>query len=153
MPKFYGIEITYDEVEDCFHAISNYIHRDRNAVCLGLNITNTFIQEWYNEVNNIFSYKLARQRTYQKSEAADLQEIEKIINFMGRRIREPATVQSVKFLEDLKRRWDDGELKIQNRNRENDDKISEEIKKIISLVDEFKRKEISTKQQWMTSPD
>jgi methyl-accepting chemotaxis protein len=53
--KFYGIEITVDELSTIFNKISNYINKDKNTLCLVLELANLNVQEWYNEINDKFS--------------------------------------------------------------------------------------------------
>ena len=53
--KFYGIEITVDELLNIFDTISNRINKDRNTLCLVLDLANFNVQDWYNEIKDKFS--------------------------------------------------------------------------------------------------
>jgi hypothetical protein len=65
------LELSVDDIFKIWDKISNYIHKDKNAICLGMYLLNAQILYWYEDINKRF----ARWIVKKKIEPSELMEI------------------------------------------------------------------------------
>lgn len=105
MLQAYGVEITIEELYQIFNGLSSYVNRDRNAICLGLELININIQGWYTDIVNTLSSRIV------DGTKVPLSQIAALVKCLQDITRRSAGERSSVFLRDIIRRWDAGELK------------------------------------------
>ena len=99
-----GIVILWEKLE-------SYWNKDKNAICLRLGLTYQIAENWYNEMVNAFAPEVARLREGERAYKKSHEEITREVEYALRRNHGPLTYDSLLFLNEIVRRYENGELR------------------------------------------
>lgn len=142
-----SVEEIYTVIDKIAKRISDYRNKDENTICLGLRLIYKNIEDWYNEIDDVFSPDIAESTAEITDEAERKARIKELVHYVKRRRRQPAAKRSIDFLKRIEKRYNNGEF------RSLINKL--DIKKITEIKDRIEREEwgfidlaIEKKSQW-----
>ena len=80
--SYFGIKFTAEEVGKLFNALKGYINRDKNYICLGLEITKLNIQDLYDELILKYLGRFTARET-----KIHVSELKELVYYIKRRTR------------------------------------------------------------------
>jgi hypothetical protein len=142
-----SVEEIYNVIDKLAKRISNYRNEPKDTICLGLSLIYKNIEDWYNEINDIFSPDIAKSTADIKDDAEREARVKQLVHYVKRKKRQPAAKRSIEFLVRIQKRYEPGKL----RNLIN----QLDMEKIAIIKDRIKREEwgfidlaIDQKSQW-----
>ena len=137
------LQISIEEIADVITRIGNHIKKERNALCINLEIINTSLKDWYDEMANKY------QEWIRNDMKADSAEIDFILKCLWESDRKSITEKSLAFLYNLDKLYRNGELKEDIR-----DKLDiNEISKARTSLNEFMKVAMDRKRQWINQAE
>jgi hypothetical protein len=139
------MEVSVSVVGQAIEAIQNHLKKDKDALCIGLEVVNASLQDWHNDIVGKFAPWIANDMKVESSE-----ELQFIVRCAEDGTRRSVAEKSLKFLEYvITERYGSGELKKQLKEKGRLDicKICD-IKKFLN---DFMDLTLVTKQQWMNA--
>lgn len=99
MVEFMGIRISPQDIAEGLTLLSSYLNKDRNSICLILNLTNQNIQDWHAEITSFVATHTAKQLTQRGPMSVD--SVRAIFEATLSPYRKSAAAQSVYILENI----------------------------------------------------
>lgn len=137
------VDISIEEIAEVITRIGNHIKRERNALCINLEIINISLKDWYDEMANKYEGWITNGMK------ADSPEIAFILKCRIDSNRRSITEKSIVFLDHLDELYRNDELRGDLK-----DKVDiNEINKARTSLIEFSRVAMDGKRQWINQAD
>jgi hypothetical protein len=98
------------EIIAALKALSSYINKDKNAICLALIVINENILQWYKEIVVLIDNEILKN-LLTPGEKMTLNDASKLLMYIDKGERKDVMREFVLFLEDIKDRYHHGGLK------------------------------------------
>ena len=126
------------QLERWFSIVSNYRNKDKNVICIKLELIRVNIEGWYNDIIDKFSSRLAHEMR------VELSELPEIIKCAQDRTRRSRVEKSRIFIESIQNEYNSKNLK-NIKDRLDMDVINN----IYNMLKEFKDSADDKKDLWM----